>query len=123
MKEDSVEVSPACPRLENCTRLNFDISTSRHEGHICPNSVVLASCATGSRTIVHTNLGPIIISIIPTQIDFARSKNRFARAEPPRPAEGAGRRLQLDPPGREEQGEPTADAGVPCQAGLCQGVR
>merc|ERR1712130_123892 len=42
MKEDSVQVSPACPR---------------HEGHICPNSVVLASRSTGSRTIVHTNLG------------------------------------------------------------------
>merc|ERR1712037_1003947 len=42
MEEDCVEVSPACPR---------------HEGHICPNSVVLASSATGSRTIVHTNLG------------------------------------------------------------------
>jgi len=42
MEEDSVQVSPACPR---------------HEGHICPNSVVLASRSTGSRTIVHTNLG------------------------------------------------------------------
>jgi len=42
MEKDGVQVSLACPR---------------HEGHICPNSVVLASSSSGSRTIVHTNLG------------------------------------------------------------------
>jgi len=42
MEEDGVQVSSASPR---------------HSGHICPNSVVLTSSSTGSRTIVHTNLG------------------------------------------------------------------
>ena len=42
MEGEGVAVSPWCPR---------------HPAHTCPNSVVLASAATGSRTIVHTNLG------------------------------------------------------------------
>ena len=29
----------------------------RYSGHICPNSVVLTNKITGSRTIIHTNLG------------------------------------------------------------------
>ena len=27
------------------------------QGHICPNSVVISNITTGSRTIIHTNLG------------------------------------------------------------------
>ena len=40
--EDGVEVGAECP--EHC-------------GQICPNSVVLSNTTTGSRTIIHTNLG------------------------------------------------------------------
>ena len=29
----------------------------RYEGHVCPNSVVISNVTSGSRTIVHTNLG------------------------------------------------------------------
>ena len=42
MEGEGVQVSPWCPR---------------HPGHACPNSVVLANASTGTRTIVHTNLG------------------------------------------------------------------
>ena len=111
MKEDGVQVSPACPRwwsnlffwqiwyFQLQTRRSYlpksclsDIVmfisryqakcpntvwpliffNSRHEGHICPNSVVLASRSSGSRTIVHTNLGDFFLSWISlTEIDFA----------------------------------------------------
>ena len=39
--EDGVEVGE-CPE---------------HSGYVCPNSVVLSNTTTGSRTIIHTNLG------------------------------------------------------------------
>ena len=41
MVEDGVKV-------ENCPR---------YSGYPCPNSVVITNTATGSRTIIHTNLG------------------------------------------------------------------
>ena len=40
--EDGVEVGADCPE---------------HSGYVCPNSVVLSNTTTGSRTIIHTNLG------------------------------------------------------------------
>ena len=40
--EDGVEVGAGCPE---------------HSGYTCPNSVVLSNTNTGSRTIIHTNLG------------------------------------------------------------------
>ena len=40
--EDGVEVGAGCPE---------------HSGYVCPDSVVLSNITTGSRTIIHTNLG------------------------------------------------------------------
>ena len=36
----------------------------RYSGHTCPNSVVLTNTVTGSRTIIHTNLGEQMFLII-----------------------------------------------------------
>ena len=41
MVEDGVEIE-GCPE---------------YSGHTCPNSVVISNITTGSRTIIHTNLG------------------------------------------------------------------
>ena len=35
----------------------------RYSGYPCPNSVVLTNSATGSRTIIHTNLGEKVFLI------------------------------------------------------------